>query len=353
MLIRSVLKRYPAAYRLGQYVYPYLTLAIAAFRGRRGWQEHMRSTWSMLRGDVLIKGRPMNITIEPTNSCNLLCPICETGAGILDRDEKHMTLDQFKAIIGKVGFYTNTLMFYFMGEPFLNKQSYQMIRYAKDMGIPFITTCTNGDPVDPEKLIECGLDEVNFQIGGMTQKTHEIYRVNSNLNRVLTALKETIRLKRLSNSRIRILSGFIVMKHNEHEIELFKDHMAELGVDETTVINPCVRDVEQGKTFLPQNKNYWEYDTDAFEKGVLTPKFQPNNKCDWIYYSLSIHVNGDVVPCCRDPKGEQVMGNLLAQNLDEIWNSDRFIAFRKQLHKDQGQINICKLCSSYPASQVH
>jgi hypothetical protein len=35
----------------------------------------------------------------------------------------------------------------------------------------------------------------------------------------------------------------------------------------------------------------------------------PDNACPWIYYSLAIHVNGDVVPCCRDPKGEEVMGN--------------------------------------------
>jgi MoaA/NifB/PqqE/SkfB family radical SAM enzyme len=61
-------------------------------------------------------------------------------------------------------------MFYFMGEPFLNKQAYEMIRYAKETGIPFITTCTNGDPVQPEKLIEYGLDEVNFQIGGMLKR---------------------------------------------------------------------------------------------------------------------------------------------------------------------------------------
>mgnify|MGYP004005948889 CR=1 FL=1 len=190
------------------------------------------STWSMLSRDTVIKGRPMNITIEPTNFCNLLCPICETGAGILAREEGHMSLEQFKIIFDKLGPHTNTLMFYFMGEPFLNPESYKMIRHAKEIGIPFVTTCTNGDPVNPEKLIECGLDEVNFQIGGMTQETHEVYRVNSNLARVLTALEKTICLKRVRNSKMRILCGFIVMKHNEHEVETFKNHMKELGVDE-------------------------------------------------------------------------------------------------------------------------
>ena len=244
-------------------------------------------------------------------------------------------------------------MYYFMGEPFLNKHSYEMIRYAKDIGIPFITTCTNGDPVNPEKLIICGLDEVNFQIGGMTQETHEIYRINSNLERVLTALKETIRLKKERNSKIRVIAGFIVMKHNEHEIETFQNHMAELGVDGITVINPCVRNISQGEQFLPENKKYWDYDVEDFKNGNLKPIIQSKNKCDWVYYSLCIHVNGDVVPCCRDPKGEMVMGNILTEDLDEIWNGQNYISFRKQLHKDQSQIKICQLCSSYPVSQVH
>ena len=350
--IKFFLKRFPVAYRVAQDFYPHLTLLMAALKGKRGWKEHLKSTWSCLRQEVVIKGRPMNITIEPTNACNLLCPICETGAGTLDREEGNMTLEDFQVIMNKVGPYTNTLMYYFMGEPFLNKQSYEMIRYAKDIGIPFITTCTNGDPVNPKKLIESGLDEVNFQIGGMTQETHEIYRINSNLERILTALKETIRLKRKQNSKIRVLAGFIVMKHNEHEVEAFQNHMAELGVDGTTIIDPCVRDLKQGEEFLPTDKKYWSYDIEAFKNGTLKPKFQPKNRCDWIYYSLSIHVNGDVVPCCRDPKGEMVMGNLLNQDLDDVWNGQNYINFRKQLHKDQSQIKICQLCSSYPVSQI-
>tara|TARA_B110000495_G_C22580114_1_gene348514 strand:+ start:360 stop:554 length:195 start_codon:yes stop_codon:yes gene_type:complete len=44
---------------------------------------------------------------------------------------------------------------------------------------------------------------------------------------------------------------------------------------------------------------------------------------------FSIQVNGDVVPCGRDPKGEMVMGNLLKEDLDSIWNGRNYIDFRK------------------------
>ena len=112
--IKNFLKPFSRVYRLAQDFYPHFTLVWAAFRGKRGWQEHVKSTLSRLSKDPVVKGRPMNITLEPTNICNLFCPICETGAGTLDREEGHMTLKQFKSIINKVGVYTNTLMFYFI-----------------------------------------------------------------------------------------------------------------------------------------------------------------------------------------------------------------------------------------------
>ncbi len=352
MSIKRVVKQFPRLYRFLLFNYPYLSAIKGFFQGRRGSRDHIRSTKSLITKSSIIAGRPINITIEPTNLCNLDCPVCETGAGILGRPDGSMSLDQFKNIIDKVATHTNTLMFYFMGEPFLNKQSYEMIRYAKDEGIPWITTCTNGDPIQPENLVKSGIDEVSFQIGGMTQETHQVYRVNSNLKRVMKNLQDTVRLKREHSSGIRIECGFILMKHNEHEVDEFYRVMKEFGVDEANVVDPCVRDMEQGNLYLPTDKKHWFYDVEAFNLGKLKPKDIPDNRCPWIYYSLAVLVNGDVVPCCRDPKGEHVMGNLLSQNLDEIWNGERFQNFRQRIHDDQGSVKICQLCSSYPASVV-
>jgi radical SAM protein with 4Fe4S-binding SPASM domain len=295
----------------------------------------------------------MNITIEPTNACNLGCPVCETGAGILGRETGHMTLAEFQTIIDKVGQHTNTLMFYFMGEPFLNKQAYEMIRYAKDAGIPFIDTCTNGDFVDAERLVSSGLDRVSFQIGGMTQRTHEIYRVGGDLARVFERLKDTVRVRNERQAPLQIEAGLILMKHNEHEVDLFRRMMLEMGVDRAVIVDPCVRTVEQGILFLPSDRRHWIYDEGAFARGVLRPKVVPDNVCPWIYYSLSIHVNGDVVPCCRDPRGTEVMGNLLTHDLEEVWNGPRFQQFRERIRRDQGSVEICRLCSAYPVSRVH
>lgn len=320
--------------------------------GRRGSADHLRSTLSLLSLSPSIAGRPMNVTIEPTNLCNLECPVCETGAGILGRKQNHMALEDFRAIIDRVGPHTNTLMFYFMGEPFLNRDAYDMIRHAKDAGIPFVTTCTNGDAVIPEKLVASGLDEVNFQIGGISQATHEVYRVNSRLDRVIANLKETVRVKRESGSPVQVRCGFILMKHNEHEVEEFMKLAAEWGVDTAATVDPVVRTMEQAHDFLPTDQRHWVYHPEAFERGELKPRQTLPNICPWIFYSIAILVNGDIVPCCRDPKGSQIMGNILQEDFVSLWNGSRFREFRARLLRDQASIPICRLCGGYGVSSI-
>lgn len=347
-------KKLKAAIKGSPSAYDSAIIPLALYRGltgviqrRRGAGGFIGSTLSFMRRSSYITGRPMNVTIEPTTICNLHCPVCETGSGILPRPKQNMSLEEFKTIIDKISAHTNTLMFYFAGESFLNKDSYDMIRYAKDKGIPFIDSCTNGDMVNPERLVECGIDEVYFQIGGMTQETHQTYRIGSNLKRVLNNLKETVRIRNERRQKMSIKSGFILMKHNEHEVEKFKAEMLEIGVDYAAVIDPCVNTIEQGKELLPTDKAHWIYDIKAFDNGVLKPKEFLGFRCPWIYYSCAILVNGDVVPCCRDANGDFVMGNILAQEFDEIWNGERYRAFRDKINHNRDKMSLCRLCSGY------
>ncbi|MDH4182694.1 MAG: radical SAM protein [Nitrospinota bacterium] len=335
-------------------------LAMAAFgrgfrgliRGRRGAWDHILSTASMALGSSRIAGRPINVTLEPANVCNLRCPVCETGAGILGRAPGMMKLAEFALIMDKIADHTNTLMLYFMGETFLNRDAYRMISLAKEKGVPFVTTCTNGDLLDPEKLVESGVDEVSFQIGGMTQATHETYRVGGNLERTLDNLRETVRIRNERRPGMKVMCGMILMKHNEVEIGEFHSKMAEWGVDEAVIVDPCVRTVEQGRRMLPSDRSHWFYDPAAFESGLLVPKHKDPAGCPWLYYSLSILVNGDVVPCCRDATGGHVMGNLLLADFEEIWNGDAFRTFRSEVHNGANRPDICRLCSGYGVSRI-
>ena len=316
-------------------------------RRPKGFVSYLLDLFSALIKSEGVFGLPVHITIEPTNLCNLQCPICETGAGLLNRPKGIMPFEDFKVIIDKLHNYINNILFYYMGEPFLNSDSYKMIRYAKDKGI-YVTTCTNGHFIDAAQLVDCGIDEVSFQIGGITQESHQKYRVGSNLSAILKNVKDVLREKSISKtSHPKVILGLIVMKHNQSELDEFFEVAKELGVDEARILNPCVRTWEQGKQFLPSDERYWLYDRDAFNKGILRPRRVPSNRCNWMYFSSVVLYNGDIVPCCRDAQGDYVMGNILKGDFASIWNGKKYREFRKAIKQRQDKLKLCSLCSDF------
>jgi radical SAM protein with 4Fe4S-binding SPASM domain len=313
----------------------------------KGFTYYCLNLFSALIKSTRAFGLPVSITIEPTNLCNLHCPVCETGAGLLKRTQGVMGLDNFKKIIDKIHRHTNYILFYFVGEPFVNRESYQMIKYAKSKGI-FVTTCTNGHFVDARQLIESEIDEISFQIGGVTEDSHQKYRVGSCLKDIIeNAIELVNRRAALNRRRPKIILGLILMKQNELEINAFYRLANSIGVDEARIYEPCVLTWEQGKLFLPENRKYWLYDVDAFERGILKPKRIPHNRCNWMYFSTVILYNGDVVPCCRDAQGKHTMGNVLKEEMHSIWNNRKYMQFRETVKKEQNKLEICKLCSDF------
>jgi radical SAM protein with 4Fe4S-binding SPASM domain len=313
----------------------------------KAWQRVVINQGAAMLRSTYVPTMPTFLGLEPTNACNYRCPVCETGAGILGRRTGHMKLESFKQLIDQTHHHVRSMIFYFMGEPFLNPAAYDMIRYAKDHNIE-ISTCTNGELVDPVRVIDSGIDDISFQIGGATNETHRIYRVRGQLDRVLERCAATVEEKRRRNAATQVNLGFIVMRHNEHEVGEFFAIARRLGVDEARVICPAVRNMDQGHEFLTKEDRYWVYDRQLFEEqGILRPKQVNHNQCWWIWHSTNIQVNGDVVPCCRDPLGKYVMGNVFETPLSEIWNGPKYRAFRERILTDQANVDMCQGCSGY------
>lgn len=289
-------------------------------------------------------GNPLRLTIEPTNACDQKCPICETGNGTLGRTKGFMTTRQFNHIVDQMGDTLEEVFFYFMGEPFLNKDAYKMIRYAADRNI-YVNTCTDGNFVKPKELIDSGISEVNFQIGGMSQETHETYRVRGKLEKALKTMEEAIEYKKEVAGKTKIKLGFILMKHNEHELPKFLDYVNKIGVDDYEIIGSCIRKIEEWDKFVPSDEKYQIYDPEEIKKGKIVPKQRPNNYCGELYSATSIQVNGDVVSCCRDPKGSNILGNIFEDNFyDNIWNGQKYSRVRKQVNKYSNKLKLCELC---------
>ena len=313
----------------------------------RGWKSFVWNTAMSRYRRVGPLMPPVHVAIEPTNACNARCPVCETGKNEMHRRKGLLDKKLYEELVDRIAPQTNSLMYYFMGEPFLNKHAYDMIRYTRDKGI-YVETCTNGDFVDPEAVIYSDINKISFQLGGMTEETHQRYRVSSSLTKAHKNLEALIaERKKHPDSNVKIEVGFIVMRHNEHEVDEFLQWAEDLGVDTANVVDPCVRNMLEAYAYLPKDRKYWYYDEEAFEQNVLKPKVVPNNDCVWIWNSIQINWNGDAVPCCRDPNGQHILGNVFEDGLMKVFNGERAREFRRRVLTEQGKIDICRLCSGY------
>ena len=84
---------------------------------------------------LILKSKPYKIMIEPTNSCNLGCPLCPTGINAKTRDKGLLKLDEFKKLIDQVKETTIEMYLQNWGEATLVKNLPEMINYASSNGI--------------------------------------------------------------------------------------------------------------------------------------------------------------------------------------------------------------------------
>jgi MoaA/NifB/PqqE/SkfB family radical SAM enzyme len=117
------------------------------------------------------------------------------------------------------------LIFYFQGEPYLNPDFLTMVKYAHDKGI-YTATSTNAHYLTDEKAkqtVESGLDRLIISIDGTTQDVYQQYRVGGKLDKVLEGARNIVKWKKELKSKTPfIFFQFLVVKHNEHQIEEVK-----------------------------------------------------------------------------------------------------------------------------------
>ena len=75
-------------------------------------------------------GYPVSISFEPTTSCNLRCPECPSGLRAFTRPTGMLEKDFFTETIDEIHQELLYLIFYFQGEPYLNPDFLDMVKYA-------------------------------------------------------------------------------------------------------------------------------------------------------------------------------------------------------------------------------
>jgi radical SAM protein with 4Fe4S-binding SPASM domain len=291
-------------------------------------------------------GLPVSVSIEPVSYCNLHCPECPTGNGSLNREKKIMPLTLFSNIINQIKVHTFYLTLYFQGEPFIHPQFSDLVKLARQNHI-YTATSTNAQLITDEvaeQTVRSGLNKLIVSVDGTTQETYEKYRVGGRLDKTIQAIKLLVEWKKkLHSSTPKLEIQFLVLKHNEHQIPDIKKLAKELGVNKLSFKTAQIYDFENGSDLIPSRQEYSRYIKNA--DGLYSRKKKIRNRCPRAFSAVVISVDGDILPCSFDKKGEYCFGNIKDKPLSEIWHNEKASRFRRQILMDRRQFDICRNCT--------
>lgn len=285
---------------------------------------------------------PKILRIEPSSQCNLACSHCPTGT--IDMPREVMNELTFINVINNIELnknYIKTIVLYHGGEPLLNKNFTQYVGQIRDISPNFnIKTVSNGMALTKElsrKILDSGLDEIEFSLDGESIDESRYVRVKSRPELTIGNVLYLIELKKqLKLSRPRIsISTVQFMRTNEIT------KISEAAKAPKWLLEIFREDVEYKPTYAVK----WPHMGDSGK--FIEHKIEESeiHHCDHVINTMTVRADGSVVACCYDLTSKLVMGNINNQLLHDIWNNKNYEELRESISTGKFK-SICSTCST-------
>lgn len=297
---------------------------------------------SSLTGNVSVAGMPAALSVELTNHCNLHCPECLSGSGLMKRGRGYMDTGLFRRVMSELRPYIFNLNLYFQGEPMLHPQFFSFLENCPEVRK---TVSTNGhflSEENTEKLVRSTLSKLVISLDGLDQETYSKYRKEGNLNAVLNGIKNITSAKDKYGSSLKLEIQFLVSRNNEHQIAEVKRFAHEINAS-FKLKSMQIRDKRDMEYWLPSGKKFSRYKK---IDGYYVIRNSMPDRCARLWFNPVITWDGKVVPCCFDKDAEHVMGDLNRDSFRDIWNGTRYRIFRKSILSGRYMTEICRNCTS-------
>src|SRR5712692_5276094 len=317
------------------------------------------------RGAVA-EAEPVCLYLETTNRCNLLCTTCPRTFEALE-PPGDMSWDLFTAIVDQFPNIARVVL-HGVGEPMMVRALPRMIRYLKDRGT-YVLFNTNGTLLTAKKgreLIDSGLDELRVSLDAAEPAAFKLVRGRDMFARIvrnigafrilqrdlqaerphvslwLTGLKETVDQ----------LSDFVRLAHDIDVPEVYLQRLVYFpegqGLARPESALFAGGDDEEGRLVREAEELACRLGIAFNASGATDPATslkpegtaQPWSLCRRPWTLMYVTAQGRAIPCCVAPFSMRgydsfTLGDATQQTLREIWNGDKYQAFRNALLSDQ------------------
>ncbi|MCX7132357.1 radical SAM/SPASM domain-containing protein [Aeromonas sp.] len=285
---------------------------------------------------------PFVVFLDPSDACNLKCRFCPTSdralMKLVNRPWKQLSFDLFKKIADDMTLFpgqVQVLRLYKDGEPLLNKNLADMVKYAKDVGsAKRIDTTTNASLLTVERgqaLVDAGLDQINISIYGVNTGHYNAFSgVKIEFEKVLANVREFYEIRKNCEMLVKINGDQLSEREREQFLEYFGDYTDKIYIENTMSCWPefQLRGVEVNN-----------------EKGIYGQEIKEVNTCPYPFYSFSINSDGLASVCFLDWGRKLIVGDTKLESVQDIWNGKLMRAYRKMfLDGNRKPHKVCGNC---------
>lgn len=277
---------------------------------------------------------PLTVNLMLTKRCNLQCKFCD----LWHSDEEMSTESAFKVVDNVAGL--KPVWFVITGgEPLMHKGLFDILDRARSRAMKTSIT-TNGSLIaaNMEKIKKARIDVISVSLDGLNE-THDGIRGRKGLygsvQKAILDLKDIGQLMSIN---------FVVTRENLNDLEPLYDWAQSIGVSfDFWPVNYhpelWLRTEDEFGSFfrfidrlrregkIPRSKLRYYTESVRYGRGKKTLKV----KCLGLSRSLSVYVDGTLLPCCVWDHGSRQAGNAITDDIKQLWHSSRIRDIRKHL----------------------
>lgn len=265
------------------------------------------------------------IYLEISNLCNLDCTFCPGTV----RPKRMLNEEEFRILAAKLRPWSDFLYFHLMGEPLLHPLLKNFLDISAELGFHVILT-TNGTLLAQRQdilIAASALHKVNISLHSFEANTPGMPFAQYLDNCFQYA--KVVNGKKLTVFRLWNQGG--LDSENQVILDRMKTHFPEPWKVEPRGTRIADR------TYLEYGEKFDWPDLNAPETGCRV-------FCYGLRDQVGVLCDGTVVPCCLDHDGNIPLGNLFADEMDDILNSPKAKAIYSGFSKGIAQEPLCRKC---------
>lgn len=193
-----------------------------------------------------------------------------------------------------------------------------------------------------EKVLEIGIDSVKFSFQGIDDLTYGEMRSGGSYSQLLKIIQTTYEMRgERMNPYISVTTS--TTYESQSQIEEFKNEVGnycdEVGVGKTKMSHVDIKRMGLSDGRRKVYEKFMEENTVEMKRMSVCPE---------IWDKLSINWDGSVSACCQDYDNMMIVGNIMENDLKEIFNGMRENNYREIIKdSDYDKLVLCRNCYEY------